>query len=439
MFKKLSFMVLFLSFSFYLFPEFRIQVIYKGLYYHLVPYETKSYPVRNLYVSRIIDKEQLHRIRLDSISKSKLSSLLYVGDSYAFHDVRLSLISDRVYLIEDLTNHFQIRFSVADYDSVVLQSFLNFYNPRWQTWKDLSEVDYIASAIAVKVLLDQLSAPPARKNDLPMVISEPEMQGFGEEDPRGAETLRKFYQKSTRKDGYYLKQNLRPDEEALIREALDSFQYSFFNTLNEKKRIEAYAEFIAQLASYGTEEEIFKKVKEFVSINFRVIDDYDIVGDWVNPYDLLYEKKGDYKSIAFFYYYTFKQLGLATQAYFVVPLERRKAEDKRQYSQAEKRTTLLKHGIDPANNLDFRKYEFPDFKKSVLLVSLKQGEHWFYSTGKHWVFSDVTKSDRTVSHYSKNGCYYSILKDTQLIIENIPIPEHKLKWELFFDITSDPD
>ncbi len=441
------------------FARFRVQVIYKNVYYFMEPYETTSYPTknaRNLYVSRIIDKTQLHRIRLDSTEKSKLESLLFTGDSYTFNNVRLTLVHPATYpgnmgsfKIENLDGDpFAIYFTVADYDSVVLQSYINFYNPRWNSFTEPgNELDYITSAISVRILLDRLSGKIEWKSDLPQVLTVDKMNEIYTQDPDLERTIKEYYWERKNNGGYVLRTNLTSADEVALRNLLDKADFNFSKTMADKERIEAYENFIKQLASYGSEEEIFEKLVQFVSINISAIEDYDIHSDWIKPYNLLYTRKGDYKSIAFFYYNTFKRLGLNCEAFFTVPLEKKEKQDfTKVLSWEEIENELIKHNIDVSTNLNIKKYKYPEFADARLLVAFKSKNSWRYTSGVEWIQTDLhdRTGERITAHYSKNGCYYMKLNEelagrienAQPIVDGVGMKT--LQWSVFLDISKEP-
>lgn len=442
-----------------MFARFRVQVIYKDAYYFMEPYETTSYPTKNsknFYVSRIIDKTQLHRIRLDSTEKSKLNSLLFTGDSYTFNKVRLTLVYPATYpgnmgsfKIENLEDEpFAIYFTVADYDSIVLQSYINFYNPKWKSFTEAgNELDYITSAIAVRMLLDKLSGKIEWKSDLPQVITVDKMNEIYTQDPDLERTIKEYYWERKNNGGYVLRTNLTSADEAALRKLLDRADFNFSRTLADKERIEAYENFIKQLASYGSAQEIFEKLVQFVSINISAVEDYDIESDWIKPYNLLYTRKGDYKSIAFFYYYTFKRLELNSEAFFVVPLVKKEKQDfAKDISWEEIENELIKHNISVSTNLNIKKYEYPDLSDARLLVAFKYKDFWCYTSGVKWTETRLQdkNADRTAADYSKNGCYYMKLNDELAgrIENDMPIiggnsGKKTQQWNVFLDISKE--
>lgn len=433
--------MLFLSFlAVSVYAEFSMQLIYQERYYNLTICETASLAVNKYVVVSAIDRTQIHRIMLSSVEKSRLLSLLYVGDSYSFNQVKLTKISTDLYRIEDLENKFGISFSYGEYDDIILYSYINFCSADHRLYTEVDDMDKIASGVSVKILLSKIHGSYAPKTDLPLTITAQEMDYLKTYSDDETEMVIIYNAYPKRGDGtYYLRQDLVPDEEIVLRQTLDRLHFSFSKTFAYKDKVDAYERFITQLRSYGTPEQIFDKLREFVTINFRVIDDYSMTTDWVNPYELYYSKKGDYKSIAFFYYETFTELNLDCEAFFVAPLTKKSMPDQKPLSRDENDAQLLLHGINPSSNLDLTAYNLPEYTKAVLLVAVKYDNRWIYTTGKKWVYTDIVKKERVTAHYSKNGCYYSVLRDSQLIIENIPLNPKKLHWEVFFDISKNAE
>ncbi len=421
--------------------SYKLQVIYNENYYNLGLVDSKSIMLtRPIAVRKIISKDQAHRVRVDSFLQSKLDSLLFVGDSYSFNKVKLSLIQKDVYQIEDLEHNFKLNFNIGLYDSVVLFSFLNFYNPRWNAFRDINDMDYIASGIAVKKLLESLSGKLRSMGDLPLIINNKDIKQIEYDYPELVEQFQEFYFQSSEDSNFYLRQDLNTAQEERLRLTLDKIKLKFsLSSFNDKTNIENYTKFVDQLRKYGKPSEIFEKLSNFVNINFRVVDQFAINDKWVNPYDLLHTRVGDYKSIAFFYYYTLKELGLPTEAYFVAPIEKRKHPENRRLTQQEIHSSLIKNRINPTSNLDVTKYKMPRLDSAVFLVALNLDGYWSYTTGKTWNNTKITRKERVCSDYSKNGCYYSVFMDTLLVVENIPIYEGDLRWEVFFDTSFDPD
>ncbi len=438
MLQKKIMIFMFLIISSVIFAQISVQMIHKDSYHFLDVYENKSIPIETGFnLLRTVDKTQTHRVILNSIEKSRLNSLLFIGDSFSFNNQIIMKKSPVLYSIKDLLAKVEIDFSLGSYDDIILHSYVNFYNIRYNTYKDIDEYDKIASGMAVKLLLDKLTGTLSTKPDLPLVLQSAEYEKIkfdlaGDNDFRVMENS--FIVRNTKE--YYLRQNLTGSEEVELRRVLDKVRFEFSKRYTDTEKMKMYYDFVEQLKEYGTTEDIFDKLQKFVNFNFMIIDEYSIDSDWTNPYDLFYNKKGDYKSIAFFYYYTFNQMDIDCQGYFVTPLTRKQIPDNVRYSLEHQNAMLMEKKINPISNLDLRKYKEPEFSKAVFLITIQYNKKWIYTTGNKWVFSDILSMDRVTAHYSRNGCYYSVFKDEKLIINNIPINPDSIRWDVFFDISS---
>jgi hypothetical protein len=278
------------------------------------------------------------------------------------------------------------------------------------------------------------------------VLTVDKMNEIYMQNPDLERTIKEYYWERKNDGGYVLRTNLTSADEVALRKLLDRADFNFSKTLADKERIEAYENFIKQLASYGDAEEIFEKLVQFVSINISAIEEYDIESDWTKPYNLLYVRKGDYKSIAFFYYHTFKRLGLDCEAFFVVPLEKKEKQDfTKDISWEEVENELIKNNIAVSTNLNIKKYKYPKFADARLLVAFKYKDTWSYTGGVEWINTDLKNKtgERTTAHYSKNGCYYMKLNEELAgRIENAqPLMDgfgkKTQQWNVFLDISKD--
>ena len=104
------------------------------------------------------------------------------------------------------------------------------------------------------------------------------------------------------------------------------------------------------------------------------------------------------------------------------------------YSPREQTKTLLRHGVNPASNVDFRKYEMPVFDNAIFLVAVRYDRYWLYTTGESWVQTRLLEVARTTKDYSRNGCYYSTFRDSYSVMHDLPIDYSKIRWEVFFDL-----
>ncbi len=189
----------------------------------------------------------------------------------------------------------------------------------------------------------------------------------------------------------------------------------------------------------------------FISINITVTLSSSINSDWTNPIDLYYEKKGDYKSVAFFYYYTLKQLGFDTVAYLVTPLTLRNDEQLldlyRKSRTAPNEIEGLYARINPDNNVtriisnnrrgnvvfpQIYYYNPPVFNNSTLIVTVKTDDRWIYSTGGRWIDNGILSQERVCADYSPDGCYYSRVRNDNDIFNNVTLRERDYSWDIFY-------
>ena len=79
-------------------------------------------------------------------------------------------------------------------------------------------------------------------------------------------------------------------------------------------------------------------------------------------------------------------------------------------------------------------YEPPDFDSSIFLVTVEIGNKWVYTTGDNWIDEGIYTPERTCAHYSRNGCYYAYLNNDFIILNNMPISEKDVLWDVFYNI-----
>ena len=238
-----------------------------------------------------MDAQQNHRLLIDSFEKSRLNTLLFIGDSYEFNDHRLQYIAPSVYEITSLKTNASVQFSIGKYDNIQLHSYLNFYAPATGKYKEIDSLDYMASAFAVKYMLKQISLLGKPQKDVPLFLNF-ETYEWLREQLEGTHLFGAVERLYLRGRGhYYQKPYITAQEDMLIREALDAAGYKYSESFSNLKRVASYENFVNQLRSYGTPEQIFNVVHEFVSINFTITPEFNVNSHWVNPHDLLYTKK----------------------------------------------------------------------------------------------------------------------------------------------------
>lgn len=346
-----------------------------------------------------IDQDQKHKLLLSSLEKSRLTSLLFVGDSYEFNNIEIKLINkgnnqEDIYQILDKLNGFSVAFSLGGYDNIILHSAINFQD------KEFNIIDKIASSLAVKNLLKTMIGTTVKQ------------------------------------DGDIKEREI---ENAEISASYDEF-------INQLKHL--------------NKEEIFTQLNNYVNLNIRLTGKNDITSEWIHPANIYFYKKGDYKSIAFFYYYSLKRIGFNVAAYIVSDLIKKERDELNNlyelFSKKYKNNSDLfkiqnieseyKY-VDTSYIVKFQPYKDkyskpsniylylpPNFKSSIYLVAIEINNKWLYTTGDKWLDAGISASDRTCAHYSKNGCYYAYIDLDTIFLNNLPFIEKDVAWKVFYDV-----
>lgn len=231
------------------------------------------------------------------------------------------------------------------------------------------------------------------------------------------------------------------------------------NKIQNSAVLDAYENFISQLKYLQNKEEIFSQLKNYVNLNFRLTGKTKITDDWIRPSDLYFNKKGDYKSTVFFYYYTLKKLGFNVALYLVTELiPKDKDELEYLYNLFSKRNKNSKDlmmmqkieseykYINPASTLKYLSYQGkyskpsqiffykpPDFEASILLAAVQVNNKWVYTTGDKWIDEGIYTSERACANYSRNGCYYAYLNNDFIFLNNAPFSEKDVLWDVFYN------
>ena len=232
------------------------------------------------------------------------------------------------------------------------------------------------------------------------------------------------------------------------------------NKIQNSDILEAYENFINQLKYLQNQEEIFSQLKTYVKLNFRITGKTNITTRWTHPADLYFYKKGDYKSIAFFYYYTLKRLGFNVATYLVSELIKKDKDELDElyllFSKRNKTTkdlTMIQNieseykYVNPASTLKHISYKSkyskpsriffykpPDFKSSIFLTAVQINNRWIYTTGDKWIDEGIYTSERTCAHYSRDGCYYAYINNDFIFLNNVPFTEKDVLWDIFYNI-----
>lgn len=406
-FKKIAIILIF-SFFYLSFINSQVKVVFtykdinntnKVIEYAVVPINYEAIKIAPFDALMEIDQDQKHKLLLSSLEKSRLTSLLFVGDNYEFNNIEIKLSNkgdyqEDIYQILDKLSGFSVTFSLGEYDNIILHSAINFQD------KEFNIIDKIASSLAVKTLLKKMTG----------IISK--------------------------------------QDEAIYERKIENTEI-----------LASYDEFIDQL-KHLNKEEIFTQLKNYVNLNIRLIGKTGITSDWIHPANLYFYKKGDYKSIAFFYYYTLKKMGFNVAAYLVSDLIKKEKDELENlhelFSKKYKNNSdLLKiqnieseyKYVDTSYILKYQSYKNkyskpsnvyfylpPNFKKSVYLVAIEINNKWLYTTGDKWIDANITSSDRTCAHYSQNGCFYAYIDLDTIFLNNLPFTEKDITWKVFYDV-----
>ncbi|OHD27809.1 MAG: hypothetical protein A2086_16410 [Spirochaetes bacterium GWD1_27_9] len=439
--KKLLFLLFSLIFiSFGIFSQSRdidIEFLHKGKYYSLKPVNNKSFELNNIFYPLIeIDNSQVHRVILTSTEKTKLLSLNFVGDSYEFNNIQIIHKNKDVYSIIDKINNLKVNFGIGDYDCIILYSVIKF------TKKELNLFDKIATVIFVKTLLKKIEGEFSLKIDIPELIEQIE---FDKKiiakitNEKLKDFILKMYQFDEKRNFYILKDiGKNKENRDSINNILIDISFYSQNGYKDLQKIEAYQQFIFELKRLK-KNETFSYIRKYIQFNFKLIMDNKITSDWISPYDLYYNKEGNYKSIAFFYYNTLKELDFNVKSYFVTDLRKRPNDEINQIlnlSLEEKQKLEREYKyVKSSYNLDeLRFYYSPNFLDSTYIITVEIDGKWLYTTGNDWIDAGIYKSERVCSHYARKGCYYSLFEKDKLILENIPINEKDILWDVFYEL-----
>ena len=234
--------------------------------------------------------------------------------------------------------------------------------------------------------------------------------------------------------------------------------------VDKSEVIKEYEKFIEQLKKLK-KEEIFVYLKKYIELNFQLEAKRKITDNWTHPADLYFYKEGDYKSFAFFYYYTLKQLklGFKVRSYLVSDLRKKSPEDldrmhalflktnkNRDDLKKIQQIELQYKNVNPASNLKNFLYNYknsnaarppaiyfyypPDFESSVFLVAVEIDDRWIYTTGDKWVDAGIYKTERVCNHYAKSGCYYAYIDRDFVILKNLAFSKKNILWDIFFSV-----
>ncbi|MCG8569872.1 MAG: hypothetical protein MJB14_07005, partial [Spirochaetes bacterium] len=189
----------------------------------------------------------------------------------------------------------------------------------------------------------------------------------------------------------------------------------------------------------------------YIELNFLVVPSQTINSNWILPEDLFYEKKGDYKSIAYFYYYVLKELSENKNndyqpiPYLVTPLVKKsnlELEKESTYNSSQRNAMLTQYNrVRDLNDIKNRikmtvPYHPPELNQAVFLVACKIDDRWIYTTGIQWIDSGIFNPEQCCYDYEPGGCYYSQITDDLQIQHRPtnPFLESEVYWKVFLEI-----
>ena len=397
----------------------------------------------------VIERDQVHKIMLDNMEKSRIMSLAFVGDKYEFNGVELQsvlyrgdrlLLAGKQYKITDKTEQYSVIFSVGDYDTIVLHSYLEFVTGRKEPVEDID--NKYATIFTVKNMLARITGTIITVYDLPRAFS----IGSFENDllPKiDNDKDRTFFINSYKNNGraYILLDTVSIEEQKLLLKIYnDAYATKGYNA---KERMDKLDGFIAELRLLK-EEQIFENLCKYVSLNIRIVDDdYRLTGMWQSPWEVYYSGLSDAKSVCLFYYYVLSRLDFNVKAFFVEDLIYKPSkpvrygknanindeiDEKKQYKNVSSEFSQIKQLYE---------YNPPDIGKAVMLVAVEKNingvKHWEYTTGTKWKKCNSPQAQRVCPNFTKGGCYYADVSDKEYhILHNYPIEDGFVKWSVFF-------
>jgi hypothetical protein len=376
-----------------------------------------------------IDSVQYYRITLSAFEKARIINLKYVGNKISFNNVEISCINEDIYSVKDIGNSYKIDFMIGELDSIQILTCLDFNE------KGIDLYDKIATVILVKNLLKIFNNNPEKDIKVPDMIDKTKFENEiinRIKRPDDILFMYKIYILDSKTNTYILtdlgKTTEITDEIKMI---MDNVNYQEGGSLYIKERAEAYLNFINQLKSID-KKSVFDYLKRYIELNFQIT----FAKDFLSPYDLFHSREGNTKSIAYFYYFTLKNLDMEVKSYLVTEMKKRKPEDVIRIKnlkdiEADESFIEYKNVRPDYNHLLLLDYYPPDFNASVYLVTLKIKKNWIYTTGEKWVDEQIFTPERCTTAYTKKGCYYSlIVKDD---VYNSPLKPDDIIWDLFFD------
>ena len=420
-----------------------------GIYYSVSPTDYKSIILPAPFSAmNNIERDQVHKIMLDNIEKARVSSLKFVGDKYEFNGIEIQSVlyrgdslsyAGKQYKITDKNEKYSIIFSIGDYDTIVLHSYMTFKNRQKSPIEDID--NKYATIFTVKNMLAKITGKIDTIADLPVSFSK---EVFENDLPNKIKNNwdKKFFAKCYKYTGsrYVLLDTVSVEQQKnLLKIYNDAYATNGYTDIERQNALD---KFIAQLSAKKPDE-ILDSLDKYVTLNITASNnEYTLTDEWQTPWDLFYTGAGDYKSICLFCYYVLSRLDFNVRTYFVADLQMRtKAAPDMGKTLSETQLNLKKEYRNVSSEYssikELYRYNPPSIKNAVFLVAVERKENgrsqWQYSYGKKWIKCDVSDGNRVCSSYTKGGCYYADTSDKEYhLIHNFPMTEDFVMWSVFF-------
>ncbi|MBR6201114.1 MAG: hypothetical protein IKQ61_12725 [Spirochaetales bacterium] len=448
--KLLFYCIVFITinvFSVYAFDE--VNYYRNGIYYSVSPTDFKSIILSTPFSAmNNIERDQVHKIMLNNIEAARVSSLKFVGDKYEFNGIEIQSVlyrgdslkyAGKLYKITDKNEQFNIIFSVGDYDTIVLHSYMTFKNRQKTPLEDID--NKYATIFTVKNMLSKITGKIDTIADLPVSFSKDIFENILPDKIKNSRD-KSFFAKCYKFNGsrYVLLDTVSVEQQKnLLKIYNDAYAAKGYTDIERQNALD---KFIAQLSSKKPDE-ILDSLDKYVTLNITASNnEYTLTDEWQTPWDLFYTGSGDYKSICLFCYYVLSRLDFNVRTYFVADLQMRtKAAPDMGKTFSETQLNLKKDyryvSSEYSSIKELYRYNPPSIKNAVFLVAVERKNNgitqWQYSYGKKWIKCDITDGNRVCSAYTRGGCYYSDASDKEYhLLHNFPMTEDFVTWSVFF-------
>jgi hypothetical protein len=420
-----------------IFGDADVKFLHLGKEYNLNPLNRKSIGLNRVYNPLSdIDVSQTHRILVNSIDKSRIYGLKYAGDTISFNGITISRTGLSEYRILDEASRIEVLFGIGEFDALVLYSYLDF-------GQSSETVNKIATVFTVKFLLKKMNGDMEEKLPIPEIITREDLDRnilkYYEKDKENYDFLIKSYQLDGSSGHYRLTRfGAGSESRKKIRDLLLKAGYQMDRSLSGADREKQLNEFINELGRLSRAE-VFQYLQQFIEYNIRIIPDNTMESDWVSPYDLYYQRQGNYKSIAYFNYFILTRLGFDCRTYFASELKMRERDEllkigRMKDSEKIELETGYRRVKTRYNRNVLLNYHPPVFSRSIFIATVFINNRWLYTTGSGWTDHQIYKPERVCSDFFRRGCYYTTVNQTEIFYYNLPVNEETLEWDVFYDV-----